>query len=384
MAEQNKKSQLIWVCPGQLVPRKQNNRFDYGDLTELGKSILSNGIQLPLKVRKLKEKTDDGYPKYEVVDGHRRLKAALKVAVAMAEGDFIPIMVMEDTATEADCIITALITGEQGKQRNMLEAALDIQALVAGGMKQSEIAKQIGKSAVYVGDCVFLYENATDAIINQIKQGHITPYQAIEMLKETPAQEVEEAVAKAATKKAKRIEEESIANPDKKANVKTKLKKTEIEEEHGAPMTTKGKKSAAAESSRQQAGGATEPKQDASLAKLIQLKDTMKANAGIKNERAFSTLFGLIKYLKGTVTALELLDVFFDNTEEEEAPAPKKPAKEKKEKEAPAKPPTKGATPLNKKKAKPVEEEEEEPAEDELEDTIGATDELDDDDDFEE
>lgn len=380
MAEQNKKSQLIWVWPEQLVPRKQNNRFDYGDLTELGKSILSNGIQLPLKVRKLKEKTDDGYPKYEVVDGHRRLKAANKVAEKMEEGDFIPIMVMEDTATEADCIITALITGEQGKQRNMLEAALDIQALVAGGMKQSEIAKQIGKSAVYVGDCVFLYENATDAIIQQIKQGHITPYQAIEMLKETPAQEVEEAVSKAATKKAKRIEEESIANPDKKANVKTKLKKTEIEEEHGAPMTTKGKKSAAAESSRQQAGGATEPKQDASLAKLIQLKETMKANAGIKNERAFSTLYGLIKYLKGSVTALELLDVFFDNTEEEEAPAPKKAAKAKKE-EASAKAPTKGATPLNKKKANPVEEEEE-PAEDELEE-LPELDELEDDD-FEE
>src|SRR5882724_2187833 len=144
-----RKESVIYVWPEQLKERKANNRFDYGNIDELGKSMLSHGIQLPLKVKKLltekgvQQKTDDNYPMYVVVDGNRRLRAANRIAAKMEEGDFVPIMIMADDTTEADCIITALITGEHGKSRNMWEAALDIQALLKAGLKQIDIAKQI-------------------------------------------------------------------------------------------------------------------------------------------------------------------------------------------------------------------------------------------------
>lgn len=391
-----RKEQVLYVWPEQLKERKANNRFDYGNIDELGKSMLSHGIQLPLKTKKLKEKTDDGYPMYEVVDGNRRLRAANRIAAKMEEGDFVPIMIMADDITEADCIITALITGEHGKSRNMWEAALDIQALLKVGLKQTDIAKQIGKSPMFVSDCVLLYEKATPEIIANIKNGQITAYMAVEMLKETPAEEVEEAITKAGKKKKEK--EESLIAAGKKGSTKKQLRRSEIEEEHGAPMTQKGKKksTSAAESSKAQAGKEVNtPSIDATTAKLMQLRETMKANAGIRKENTFDMLNAIITYAKGGATVLDMLSLFFFEIDAEEdedhlikatpdyvnpklakteaAPAPKKDDK-KKAAPAPAAKPAKKAA--GKKKAVEPDDDEEEIEE------VEALDADDDDDDF--
>ncbi len=309
---------IIQLYPEQLRERKANNRFTFGNLDELSKSIVAHGIINPLIVRKTKDKTDDNYPIYEVVAGHRRLRAARRIATRMEEGDFVPAIVMPDSATEEDVIVASIITDTQGLGRNMLEIGHDIQALLALGKNQTAISKEIGKSAQYVSDCLFLFENATKEILAQIKSGAIGAYTAVDMLKSTPASQVEEAIVKAAGKKSKKIEEESISNPDKKANVKTKLNKSEIEEAHGAPMTEKGKKAASygGDKNVKQAGG-DNTKEDAAVTKLTQLLTTMKANAGNKNTASFQVLNAIIKYMKGTAMALDLMPVFFWGMDED-------------------------------------------------------------------
>lgn len=391
---------VLMLYPEQLRERKANNRFDFGDIDGLGKSMIMDGIQTPLKVRKTKDKLEDGWPIYEVVDGHRRTRAAKRVASKMPVEDFVPVIVMPDDATEIDCILTALITGEHGKQRNMLEASLDIQALVKGGMKQSDVAKRIGKSAMYVSDCILLQEKASPALIKQIKDGQVTPYTAVDMLKNASSDVIEEAVDKATKKKADKAKEEAVTNPDKKANTKTTLKRSDIEEQHGAPLTAKGKKAStsAQETSKKTAGSeVNEIKEDATLTKLIGLRTAMKANAGKRKENSFDMLSALIAYGKGKATALDFLSMFFfeidaeEDTDhlkkakpgkvvstipEEEAPAVAEPIAKKDAKKEPAAPAKKVAPAKGKKTAAPVEDDEP----DEVEDI----DELDEEDDFEE
>lgn len=374
-------AKTIMVYPEQLVENPGNHRFELGDIKGLAQSILAHGIKQALKVKKLKEKTDDGYPKYLVLVGNRRTKAAKSIADKMEVGDFVPVEVVPEDYTAEQAVLDSMITDVHSKERNMFEIGLDIQVLVEAGRKQKDIAKEIGKSAVYVGDCLFLVTNATDAIVKDIKAGVVTPYQAIEMLRsEDSPEKVEEVITKAKNIKAKKDEEESIVNPDKKANTKTTLKKSELTEASGKPIKV-GKSTSAAETSKQQAGGPTEQKVDATMTKLLQLRDTMKANktTGVPNASAFNALNGAIKYCKGTMTAMDLLEYFFDDAGEEEAEEAKPKAKAKKEKEAPAAKPTKGAQPIAKKGKKAAAEEE--PADDELEDLddLLESDELDDD-----
>jgi len=302
-------TKVFQVWPEQLVERKGNNRFDYGDLNGLSQSILNNGIKMPLTVRKTKLKTDDGYPVFEIIDGVRRSRAANKIAAKMEVGDFVPVQIVGDDFTDADVLLTALITGEHGKPRNMLEAARDINALLALGKKQKDIATAIGKSAMYVSDCLMLVDKATPALTKQIESGQVTAYTVLEMLKATPAGAVEEAVTKAAAKKG--AKEESIA-PEKRKP----LKATQIEEEHGAPMTAKGKKASYAKERTEDVAGA-KPKDDATMLKLLALRDTMKANDGSQKKITFGVLSGLINYCKGKVTAMELLPLFFWEVDEE-------------------------------------------------------------------
>lgn len=357
----------IQLWPEQLTENPANHRFIYGDLTALANSIVAHGIIQPLMVKKTKEKTDDGYPKYLVIVGNRRARASKKAADRIEAGDFVPAIVVPDDWTMKQCIAASIVTDYHSKNRNMLEIAYDLKVLVEGGQKQNALAKELGISAQYVTDALYLINTATDTIIDQVRKEVITPYQAIDMLRNAPADEVEEIVITAAKNKAKKQEEEQVINPDKKANTKTTLKKSELKEAAaGKPITLKDKKAStsAAETSKLQAGGATTPKEDATLARIVALKDTLKANAGVQVVPAFNALLGIIKYLKGTMTALELSAYFFEEEAEEEvAPTKKaapaaKSAKGKEKAAAPAK--------SNKKDKKAAEEEggelEEEPA----------------------
>lgn len=359
---------IVQIYAEQLIINPANHRFELGDINGLANSILSHGIKQALRVKKTKLKTEDGYPKYLVLVGNRRAAAAKKIADKMEEGDFVPVIILPEDYSTDQAVMDSVVTDMHNKSRNMLEIAYDLKVLVEGGAKQKDLAKPIGASAQYVSDALFLVNTATDGIIAQIKAGTLSCYDAVNMMKSTPAEEVEEVIVKTVAKKQKAAEEEAVRNPDKKANTKTKLKKSELEETSGKPLTEKSKKAAsssAAETSKLQAGGVQEKKEDPSLVKLQQLKKTLAANAGTQRTDAFNALGCCIKYLKGTMTPLEMLEYFFEEAEEE-APAPAKKSKAKAEPVPAAKKSAKG---------KKAAAEEEEPETDELDDLLEDNDE---------
>lgn len=302
----NRTGNIIFLWPEQLkVDKGFNIRFDMGDLTSLGKSILANGIKEPLRGWKTKEKTEDGYPIYCITDGHRRFEAAKRIADKMEEGDFIPMIVEPEDYTTEQRTIDSLVTGENSKTLNLLESAKGVKRLVDGGMSKSDVAKSIGKSPTHITDCMILMEKATEQMLADIKSGVLTASSVVEMLKVNDAEVVEKTIDKAKNKAA--------------AAGKTKVKASELEEAHGEPVTTKGKKAASSrDTSVKAAGKEKEEKVDVSLQRLLDLKAALKAQADEKIKPAFDLLNALIKIAKGTAMPIDVVPLFFVQEEEGE------------------------------------------------------------------
>lgn len=361
----NRTGKVIWLYPEQLEVHKGFNvRYDMGDITQMSKTIQQSGIRVPLRGYKSKNKTDDGWPMYVITDGHRRHLAANRIASTMEEPDFIPFIEEPGEYTDIDRTLDILVTGDNAKPLNMLEASIGIKRLVDAGWKQSDIAKKIGKSAMYVSDCLMLITEASEKLIKQIKDGQVPAYTVVEMLKANPVEKVETAVTK------------TIDKADKVAGAgKGKVKKSEIEEESGEALTQKSKKSAAAKETSVTAAGSEKKaeKVDESLTRLINAKTALKAQKGKQNEAAFGILNLCIKISKGTALPVDAIPYFFDEEveasaeeEEEDTTTVSSSKKKASKKAAPAAKKSAKAAPA--KKGKKAVADEEEPEEEELED----------------
>lgn len=115
-----------------------NPRKSFGDLTELTESVRSKGVLEPLRARPLA----DGA--FELVFGHRRLRAALGAGLAE-----VPVLVQE--LSDAEVLEAQLVENCQREDVPPLEEAEAFQALHAKhGKAVEEIAAKTGKSAAYV------------------------------------------------------------------------------------------------------------------------------------------------------------------------------------------------------------------------------------------
>jgi ParB/RepB/Spo0J family partition protein len=300
----------LMVYPSQLVERKANNRFDFGNLTELMESIQTHGILQPLHVKKLKDKVD-GYDAYEVTIGNRRTRAVKRLTEKLGEEtQCVPVIVEPATITERERIVKSLTTDIHGLNRTMLEVAHDVQALIADGAKQKEIAKMINKSAQYVSDCVLLMEKGNDSLFKQIRSGQVTPYSVIEMLKAGKAPEsVSASVEKLQVKKEAAKKEAEASG--KTASKKQTVGKTELAEESGVAI--KGKKAASYGTERSVAAAGTDDvvKESKDVIKLRELMTAMKANQGGKKKIGFGMLTGIISFLTGKAQMPDMIPLFF-------------------------------------------------------------------------
>lgn len=113
-------------------------------LDELVESIRTSGLMQPIIVR-LK---DD---KYEVVDGHRRIRAYRE----LDKGN-IPAIVKE--ASDKDVQIMTVIANIQRSNLSNLEKAMAFEKILSEGVfkTKKELSKAIGKDETYVGDIMNL------------------------------------------------------------------------------------------------------------------------------------------------------------------------------------------------------------------------------------
>lgn len=155
MADTGKKKKETWydgrsdvyrVDPKEIVvvdgynPRKT---FDQEKLDALMQSIISVGVQEPLRVYRGKNKV------MELVNGERRLRATLNAIDQGHPIESVPIRLVDRNANEATILAEGMI-GNTGEPLLPVEEAHGFQRLINYGWDVKKIANTIGRSVPYV------------------------------------------------------------------------------------------------------------------------------------------------------------------------------------------------------------------------------------------
>ncbi|HEY2714108.1 MAG TPA: ParB/RepB/Spo0J family partition protein [Chthoniobacterales bacterium] len=133
---------LTNIVPSPLQPRRE---FERGALDELIDSIRQRGIIQPLIVRQVNGR-------FELIAGERRWRAAKEVGLTEA-----PVIVRQ--ATDLEVLELSLIENLQRADLNPIEEAQAYARLANEfGMRQEDIAKQVGKSRASIANCMRLLD----------------------------------------------------------------------------------------------------------------------------------------------------------------------------------------------------------------------------------
>jgi ParB family transcriptional regulator, chromosome partitioning protein len=145
----------IRASPGQ--PR---HHFDEAHLEELGESIRSKGVLLPLLVRR----DGDGYL---LIAGERRWRAAQRAGLRE-----LPVIVRD--VTEPEAFELALIENIQREDLNAIEEAEAYQRLIDHhGLTQEELAQRVGKDRSTIANALRLLR-LPDSIKEAVASGDLS------------------------------------------------------------------------------------------------------------------------------------------------------------------------------------------------------------------
>ncbi len=216
------------VTPRGDQPRKS---FDDNALQILADSIREHGVIQPIVVRELGLMEDN----YEIIAGERRWRAA-----KMAGLDEIPAVIM--TGDELKIAEVALIENVQRKDLNPIEEAMAYKALIERfGLKQEEVAKQVGKSRSAVANMLRLLELPDEvlalvqdeklsmgharAILGLLEEEKMLPLAEMTVEKELSVREVEALVRKYNT-----VPEEIPETPEDNAAMQRRVYMKDLED----------------------------------------------------------------------------------------------------------------------------------------------------------
>ena len=164
-------SGIVEVGVDQVVenPHQPRSVSDPASTEELSDSIREHGVLQPLLVTQV-GLDDQGRPRYQLIAGERRWRAARKAGLAQ-----VPVMVKEVTPVEI--LSLALVENIQREDLNALEAAVAYRQLIDEfGLTQAEVARQVGKSRSTVANTVRLANLPSpvkDALMSRkIDEGH--------------------------------------------------------------------------------------------------------------------------------------------------------------------------------------------------------------------
>lgn len=178
-------SNLIEVPVHRIVPSpfQPRRHFDPDRLKELADAIRSQGIIEPLVVR-IVAQAAPGDPRYELIAGERRLRAAREAGL-----EAVPVVVRDfddRTALEVSLV--------ENLAREDLGAADEARALMRlaeeFGLSHEQIALRIGKSRPYVSNTIRLLD-LPDAVLQMLESGELTSGQVRPLLSlETPSAQI--------------------------------------------------------------------------------------------------------------------------------------------------------------------------------------------------
>ncbi len=205
-----KRTDLLHIEPSRLkIEDGFNVRYDYGDIEGLAKSILENGVKVPLRVHKEK-----GSDFYIVTDGHRRSKA-IDLAVKMGAKDLLVPVIPEGRSVNDESRAIGMIVYNGGKPLTLLEEALVYERLVNFGWTQANIAKKVGKTATHISNCMLLC-GASTATKKKIVENKVSASLVIEELKRKSGVQVDAELDEALEKTGgKKVSNKHLSKPKK-------------------------------------------------------------------------------------------------------------------------------------------------------------------------
>jgi len=165
-------SGLIEVSVTDIVANPHQPRQEIGGdtLRNLADSILEHGVLQPLIVTRRSEQEAQGGPRYQIIAGERRWRAAM-----LARLNAVPVLVKE--ATPQEMLEIALVENIQRADLNPLEEALAYSQLVEEfGLTQEQVAQRVGRSRVAVTNSLRLLrlsdEIKSALLASRIRAGH--------------------------------------------------------------------------------------------------------------------------------------------------------------------------------------------------------------------
>lgn len=151
-------------------PRQPRHGSGVETLRDLADSIREHGLLQPLIVTERSPTEAVGKPRYQLIAGERRWRAAM-----LAGLDVVPVLVKE--ATPQETLELALVENIQRADLNPLEEANAYRQLMEEfGLTQEQVAERVGRSRVSVTNSLRLLrlpDEVKDALLaNLISEGH--------------------------------------------------------------------------------------------------------------------------------------------------------------------------------------------------------------------
>jgi len=162
----------VRISAGQFQPRQH---FDPERLSELTRAIQSQGIIEPLIVRIVGNPDDFEGPRYELIAGERRLRAARAAGL-----ETVPVIVrdLDDRAA----LEMSLVENLAREELNAVEEGRAFARLSGEfSLSHDDIANRIGKSRPYVSNAIRLLD-LPETILAMIAQGKLSAGQARPLL----------------------------------------------------------------------------------------------------------------------------------------------------------------------------------------------------------
>ena len=198
-----------------------NTRLTLGNIDELKKSIIKNGIRIPLRGYKSGEN-------YILTDGHRRL-AAIKMAIA--EGNEIArVPFISEKITSKEERTFEILLSNSGEPLTPIEMAITYQRLINFGYTITEIAERTGKSYNSVHETLLL-NTATKNTVNFIRENKVSSSVVRDLLKKNSPEETEHKIKKVIHEISIEKDDDNVSSKDtRKRLVEKKFSKKEVEE----------------------------------------------------------------------------------------------------------------------------------------------------------
>jgi len=138
-------------------PHQPRTIFDDAKLDELAASIKATGVHQPILARP----HPDVPGRYQIAAGERRWRASER-----AGKEAIPAVVR--SLSDAEMATIAVTENLQRQDLDALEEAMAFQTLIGLGLKQMDIAAQLGKSAAYVS-LTLKIASLPDALLDELR-----------------------------------------------------------------------------------------------------------------------------------------------------------------------------------------------------------------------